>query len=175
MNKPHETHPTRANLEARIKELEGGQHAQSMAAVARHKGETETVDNVIADLVYVKNQYKDGSQAILSIDAAISLIGKLYESLAAANKRAEGARAVAIEEVANRALAALPPSHVVVPLDPTTEMIDAAEKVQLSRIMRALNAATNGTDPDTVLGTRIVDEWNAMLAARPKLPKNKCC
>jgi hypothetical protein len=35
MNKPHETHPTRENLEARVKELEGGQHAQGVAAVVQ--------------------------------------------------------------------------------------------------------------------------------------------
>lgn len=64
---------------------------------------------------------------------------------------------------------AVPEGFVLVPREPTEEMVEAAREVKRQRLLKAVNDTKAGREPNTMgLMMAVAEEWSAMLAAAPE-------
>lgn len=102
-------------------------------------------------------------------DFALSVIpyytAKQMHEFAAAAVRAALAQAP-------QAAPTVPEEWVMVPVEPTEDMIEAARDVKRQRLLRAVEEAQAGRHPNTIgMAMACAEEWSAMLAAAPQEPQ----
>ena len=64
-----------------------------------------------------------------------------------------------------------PDGWVMVPKEPTPEMLEAARHVKRERLLKAVEQTKAGKHPDTIgMALAVAEEWDAMLIAAPAAP-----